>query len=278
MATMKFSLCAFQPILSGSWDVPFTAQEESARILFMTEGEGAETLKSVQPYVAKYCPAPRMAPLSGDVTPFELSRVGTQASPHPSPLAVREVPVAVREVPVADPVADPGADPVAVRAVSVADPVAVRAVSFADPVADSVEVPVAVRAVYFADSVAVPVLTCAELEASLETPFQMVMKALKPPTVNANGIKTVVARNLPRDIKDYELRPLFAAHTATGLRDLYIPRNTDKASPYYGTLKGFALVKFHTAEESTRAFLANLSLCIRGKNIALEFAKEDRAF
>jgi len=96
------------------------------------------------------------------------------------------------------------------------------------------------------------------------------------PSPNPQGIRTVVARNLPRDIKDAELRTLFGAHTANGLRDLYIPKNTDRASPYFGTLKGFALVKFHTAAESTRAFLANQTLCIRGKNIALEFAKEDR--
>lgn len=200
MQRISNKLRTFMPIIECSWDIPFTAQEESARILFMTEGEGAETLKSVQPYMAKYCAAPLLAPIPFIVLPppLELARV--------------------------------------------------------------------------------PSITCAELEASLETPFTKVMNALKPATapLNPAGIRTVVVRNLPRDIKDAELRALFS--TATGLRDLYIPKNTDRSSPYFGTLKGFALVKFHTAAESTQAFLANQKLCIRGKNIALEFAKEDRAF
>ena len=265
MATMT-ALHAFLPILSGSWDVPFTAQEECARIVFMTTGEGAKTLLSVQPYAAKYVklpPAPLMAPLVETRAHF--------VNPHPSTVT----PPAPLMAPLAF-IAHP--PPLELMSPSVPEVSVAESVSkdLSEPVAESVSVEKS--------------LTCEELEASLETPLQMVMKALRKPLTeyakplteyakhNANGIKTVVVRNLPRDIKDYELRPLFAAHTTNGLRDLYIPRNTDKASPYYGTLKGFALVKFHTAEESTSAFLANQSLCIRGKNIALEFAKEDRAF
>jgi len=94
--------------------------------------------------------------------------------------------------------------------------------------------------------------------------------------LNPAGIRTVVVRNLPRDIKDTEIRALFSTHASGGLRDVYIPRNTDRSSQYFGTLKGFALVKFHTAEDSTQAYEALQSLCIRGKKVTLEFAKEDR--
>jgi len=192
---------SFQPILTGSWDMPFTAQEERARVMFMTTGEGAETLKSIEPFLAKY---------------------NVHISETPKKTSIRWV-----------------------------------------DQTDTVE------------TVTVPVVVVAE--PFDEKPFQVVMKALKPPAapvVNAAGIKTVVARNLPRDINELELRTLFGAHGA--VYDIYIPKNKDKSSPYFGTIKGFALVKFHNAADSTRAFLALTKLSIRGKNITLEFAKEDK--
>jgi len=192
----------FIPFIADSWDVPFTAKEERARVLFMTQGEGAETLQSIELFRTKKS-----------------------------------------------------------RNMGFEEPKATR-IRWADqePVPKSAVVPVMV--------------VCEPFD---ETPFQVVMKVLKvpvAPTVNAVGIKTVVARNLPRDINELELRTLFGAHGT--VRDLYIPKNTDRASPYFGTIKGFALVKFHNAVDSTCAFLALTKLSIRGKNIALEFAKEDR--
>jgi hypothetical protein len=92
---------------------------------------------------------------------------------------------------------------------------------------------------------------------------------------NPNQVKTIVARNLPRDISVEELQNVFSKHGP--VRDVYIPKNLDQNSPYYGTIKGFALVKFMSATDSTRAYLAETTrLNIRGKMIALEFAKEDR--
>lgn len=93
--------------------------------------------------------------------------------------------------------------------------------------------------------------------------------------INPHQIKTIVARNLPRDITAEELQNVFAKHGP--VRDVYIPKNLDPSSPYYGTIKGFALVKFMSATDSTCAYLAETTrLHIRGKMIALEFAKEDR--
>jgi RNA recognition motif-containing protein len=92
---------------------------------------------------------------------------------------------------------------------------------------------------------------------------------------NPNQVKTIVARNLPRDTTADELQNVFAKHGP--VRDVYIPKNLDKNSPYYGTIKGFALVKFMSATDSTRAYMAETTrLYIRGKMIGLEFAKEDR--
>jgi len=185
-----------------SWDVPFTAQEELARVQFVTQGEGFETLQSVMPKYKK----------------IHWAETLTSFAPLPVFAALIDAPLALLA-----------------------------------PLA--------------------PLVPFAQ-----EDDFQVVKSKGKAPhtSLNPAGIRTVVARNLPRDIKDAEIRALFGAHTAAGLRDVYIPRNTDKSSPHFGTLKGFALIKFHTAEESTRAYEALKMLSIRGKNVALEFAKEDR--
>ncbi len=56
------------------------------------------------------------------------------------------------------------------------------------------------------------------------------------------GIKTIITRNLPRDISEMKLRSIFEKYGP--IRDIYIPRNVDSTSPYFGTIKGFALIKF----------------------------------
>ena len=108
---------------------------------------------------------------------------------------------------------------------------------------------------------------------TLEAPFQ---PAPFQPAIlfNPKEIKTIVARNLPRDSTEEELHDIF--DTYGGIRDIYLPRCTDKNSTHYGTLKGFALIKYHRASDSTRAFLAEGTRTIRGKKMAVEFAKEDR--
>jgi hypothetical protein len=203
-----------------TWDVPFTPQEEQARVQFVTQGEGFETLQSV---------------------------VKKQTIRWEDELAL----MAVAELPIT-----PAAVTAAIPAVTTP----------ATPILTAVE-----------PKTDVPTLELCAVGTALEDDFQVVKSKVKASTEpNPAGIRTVVARNLPRDIKDIEIRTLFGAHAIAGLRDVYIPRNTDKSSPHFGTLKGFALVKFHTVAESTRAFEALKTLTIRGKNIALEFAKEDR--
>ena len=89
------------------------------------------------------------------------------------------------------------------------------------------------------------------------------------------GRRTLMAKNLPRDINVQELRTIFEQYGA--LRDVYIPKNMDKSSPYFGTIKGFAKIQFLKADDTARAFAAQYALLnIRGKNIVLEPAAEDR--
>jgi hypothetical protein len=92
--------------------------------------------------------------------------------------------------------------------------------------------------------------------------------------INPRGIRTIVARNLPRTITDLELRKQFGTHGA--VQDIYIPKNTTPGK-YFGTIKGFALIKFHTPKDSTKAFLAEKDVLFLGGNaVTLEFANQDR--
>ncbi len=89
------------------------------------------------------------------------------------------------------------------------------------------------------------------------------------------GIKTVITRNLPRDVSVEQLRGVFEKYGP--IRDIYIPRNADKSSPYFGTIKGFALIKFLKPADSARAYENEYGRLTLGRNnITVEFAKEDR--
>jgi hypothetical protein len=90
-----------------------------------------------------------------------------------------------------------------------------------------------------------------------------------------HGIKTIITRNLPRDISVDHLRIIFEKYGP--IKDIYIPKNMDKHSPYFGTIKGFALIKFLNSQHSAQAYLNLYGRLRFGKNnITLEFAKQDR--
>ena len=97
----------------------------------------------------------------------------------------------------------------------------------------------------------------------------------EPVAVNdsLNGIKTVIVRNLPRNITINTLHNLFDVHGY--IHNIYIPKNMDKHSPYFGTVKGFAFIKFvHSAGSLASLQLDGISLY--GKIITVEFANADR--
>jgi hypothetical protein len=90
-----------------------------------------------------------------------------------------------------------------------------------------------------------------------------------------HGIKTVIARNLPRDVTVQTLRAVFEKYGP--IKDIYIPKNMDKSSQYFGTIKGFALIKFLNPDHSANAYSSEYGRLTLGKNnITIEFAKEDR--
>ena len=96
----------------------------------------------------------------------------------------------------------------------------------------------------------------------------------KPPTYS-KPCKTIILRNLPRDSDDLATLLLKAFSPYGTIRDVYIPKNMDVSSPYFGTIKGFALVKFADLSAAEAAVTAG-SLRIGRNNLSVEFAKEDR--
>ena len=138
---------------------------------------------------------------------------------------------------------------------------------------------VSVTGVALPVAVATTAAPTAEPVTPVDDGFQVVTKASKAPKVEAShvnprGIRTIVARNLPRTITDLELRKRFGPHGA--IQDVYIPKNTTPGK-YFGTIKGFALIKFHTPKDSTKAFLAEKdALFLGGNAVTLEFANQDR--
>jgi hypothetical protein len=173
-------------------------------------------------------------------------------------------------------------------------PRTVRTVRWADEVTvTGMALPVTVATVAVATPTAAPITIVTPVAlvvpvGSTDDGFQVVSKAPKAPKVEASqqaqqasqaqvnprSIRTIIARNLPRTITDLELRKRFGAHGA--VQDIYIPKNTTPGK-YFGTIKGFALIKFHTHKDSTKVFLAEKdALFLGGNAVTLEFANQDR--
>jgi RNA recognition motif-containing protein len=108
------------------------------------------------------------------------------------------------------------------------------------------------------------------------SPFTTMMS--ETPCVQASQrVKTIIARNVPRNISPEDLHERFRLYGV--VHDIYLPRNKDPHSPHYGSIRGFAIIKYETAAQSARAFRAlsvtGLSIC--GKKVTVEFAKSDTA-
>ena len=98
--------------------------------------------------------------------------------------------------------------------------------------------------------------------------------------INTTPCKTIILRNLPRDCEDLETALQLTFMRYTSLKDIYIPKNVDTTSPYFGTIKGFALIKFGQLSDSIAAYNAATgpgSGFKLGRNyVSVEYAKEDR--
>jgi FUS-interacting serine-arginine-rich protein 1 len=87
--------------------------------------------------------------------------------------------------------------------------------------------------------------------------------------------KVLIAHNIPRDVSHEDLRHTFENYGP--IRDIYIPKNMDKTSPYYGTIKGFALIKFLSLKDAIAAYNAEFGRLYMGfRLVSIEYAKEGR--
>jgi RNA recognition motif-containing protein len=87
--------------------------------------------------------------------------------------------------------------------------------------------------------------------------------------------KTLILHNIPRDITVNDLRPLFEKYGP--IRDIYIPRNKDEKSEHFGTVKGFAMIKYLSSSSAKKAYHAEFGRLYMGfRLISVEYANEDR--
>lgn len=87
--------------------------------------------------------------------------------------------------------------------------------------------------------------------------------------------KTLILHNIPRDCGVNDIRQMFEQYGP--IRDIYIPRVKDEKSEYYGTVKGFALVKYLSPSSAKKAYAAEYGRLYLGHRlISIEFANEDR--
>jgi len=85
--------------------------------------------------------------------------------------------------------------------------------------------------------------------------------------------KTIIVRNLPRHIDTTAVAAIFEEYGM--ICDIYLPKNNNANSPYYGSMRGFAIIKFVSAEAAWCACIAGPTY-IHGNHVTIEFAKEER--
>ena len=101
------------------------------------------------------------------------------------------------------------------------------------------------------------------------------LSSMVPETPCSDGVKTIIARNLPSMITEEILCDLFQLYGV--VCDVHLPRNKDPDSQHDGTICGFALIRYETAAQSARAVrvLTTLGLPICGQEVTVEFATSD---
>jgi len=92
-------------------------------------------------------------------------------------------------------------------------------------------------------------------------------------TTSSTATKTIIVRHLPRHIDPVRIEAIFEAYGP--LCDAYLPRNRDLHSRHYGTLRGFAVIRYVYAEGAQMALMHGPRY-IYGKAVQIEMANGDR--
>ena len=96
----------------------------------------------------------------------------------------------------------------------------------------------------------------------------------KKTAANKKQSSTLILRNIPRDITNRDIEKVFKKYG--NIVNIHLPKNTDKSSPYYGTLRGFAFVEFQLADDANEAYESEFNcLQINYNKISIEFAESN---
>ena len=108
-------------------------------------------------------------------------------------------------------------------------------------------------------------------------PLAPIPKLVWKPVSNVpKSIKTIIVNNIPRTITKDDLTEIFKEFGP--VQGVHIPKNTDKNSPYYGTLRGFAMVQFTDAHiaQKTQMMCTLEPFYVYNNIVSVQMAKEDR--
>ena len=125
------------------------------------------------------------------------------------------------------------------------------------------------------DELAAEYLVSAERGASMMAALVRAIQKQQEGNDKNKSKKTLILHNIPRDVSVSDLRPHFEKYGP--IRDIYIPRNKDEKSALFGTVKGFALVKYLSPASARKAYESEFGKLYLGcRLVSVEFANEDR--
>ena len=89
-------------------------------------------------------------------------------------------------------------------------------------------------------------------------------------------IKTIIVNNIPRNSTKEGIIDIFREFGA--ISGAHLPKNTDQNSPYFGTLRGFAMIQFIDARDAQKAYMmcSHDQFYVGNLPVSVQIAKEDR--
>ena len=92
----------------------------------------------------------------------------------------------------------------------------------------------------------------------------------------ASPIKTIIVNNIPRNSTKEDIIDIFREFGA--ISGAHLPKNTDQNSPYFGTLRGFAMIQFIDARDAQKAYMmcSHDPFYVGNLPVSVQIAKEDR--
>jgi hypothetical protein len=108
------------------------------------------------------------------------------------------------------------------------------------------------------------------------TPVKSVKRASQASQVKESSIKTIIVNNIPRNSTKEDIIDLFSEFGA--ISGAHLPKNTDQNSPYFGTLRGFAMIQFIDARDAQKAYMmcSHDPFYVGNLPVSVQIAKEDR--